>query len=507
MSKNNIELPNENFIEEILNPRAICIFGANNNPLTTMGSMQFRNIIAGHGFEGSLYPIHPRLEKVQGFKAYKSVFDIPIVPDLAFIILPTHIVPKVMEECGQKGIKHLIITSGGFREIGNEGKELSKQIDAIANKYKMRFIGPNCLGIYNGWYGFPDKKDIYFNTFWPYLPPERGNISIVSQSGTIAAQIFWHAKNMGVKIGKSISVGNERNIDIVDLLKYFIRDPQTGVIGLYIEEIKRGKEFIKLTKKISPIKPIVAIYGGGTQAADRSIKSHTGSLGGNNKIFNGVFKETGIFSTDSIMDFLYYLRTFSQAQLHNIFPLGKRLGIITDSGGSGSLMAKTAEHYGLNVPKFSQDLQTKFKELLPSTASVLNPVDVTFDVNFMNLFYYFPKLLMNSNEVDMIIIYGVFDFDEIMDTIEDSGLEIDEKMRNISKIVDRGIFKPITRLMKMYSIPVYYVGPFPYKYSWYQRFISHNIPIFDFFDYPTKCLSILSQYAEYRKKFNLKIND
>jgi acetyltransferase len=507
MSINNIESTKENFIEEILNPKSICVFGANNNPLTTMGSMQFRNIIAGGGFKDSLYPIHPRLENVQGYKAYKSVIDVPIIPDLAFIIIPPHIVPKVMEECGQKGIKRLIITSGGFRETGKDGKELSKQLDTIANKYNMRFIGPNCLGIYNGWYGFPEKKKVYFNTCWPYLPPDRGNISIVSQSGTIAAQIFWHSKNMGVKIGKSISVGNERNIDIVDFLKYFIRDPQTGVIGLYIEEIKRGKEFIKIAKEITPRKPIVAIYGGGTQAADRSINSHTGSLGGNNKIFNGVFKETGIFSTNSIMDFLYYLRTFSQAQQHKVFPQGKRIGILTDSGGSGSLMAKTAELYGLKIPEFSQELQTRLKESLPSTASVFNPVDVTFDVNFINLFFYFPKILMTSGEVDMIVIYGVFDFDEVMDTIEESGLEVDEKMRQISNIVDLGIFKPIKRLMKKYSIPVYYVGPFPYKYPWYQKFISNDIPIFDFFDYPTKCLRILSQYVEYRKKLNLPVKE
>jgi acyl-CoA synthetase (NDP forming) len=239
MSRNNIQLTDKNFIEEILNPRTICIFGANNSPLTTMGAMQLRNIIAGRGFNGSIYPIHPRLEEVQGLKAYKSIFDVPIVPDLAFIILPTKVVPKVMEECGQKGIKRLIITSGGFREIGNVGKELSKQIDAIANKYNIRFIGPNCLGIYNGWYRFPEKNNTYFNTCWPYLPPDKGNISIISQSGTIAAQIFWHAKNMGVKIGKSISVGNEKNIDVVDLLEYFLNDLQTDVIGLYIEEIKR----------------------------------------------------------------------------------------------------------------------------------------------------------------------------------------------------------------------------------------------------------------------------
>lgn len=162
MCENNLVPDSQNYIEEILNPSSICVFGANNNLMTTMGSMQLRNIITGVGFDDNIFPIHPRLDKVQGIQAYKSVFDLPIVPDLAFIILPTRIVPQVMEECGQKGIKHLIITSGGFRESGSEGIELSNQIDKIAKKYNIRFIGPNCLGIYNGWYKYPEKKKCLF---------------------------------------------------------------------------------------------------------------------------------------------------------------------------------------------------------------------------------------------------------------------------------------------------------------------------------------------------------
>ena len=150
------ELNKEHFLHSFLNPRSIAVFGANNNLLTTMGSMQLRNIIAGGGVE-DIYPVHPRLDKIQGFKAYKSVLELPVSPDLAFLILPTRAIPQVMEECGEKGIKNLLITSGGFREIGKDGVQLSQDVDKIAKKYEMRFIGPNCLGIYNAWYRFPEK--------------------------------------------------------------------------------------------------------------------------------------------------------------------------------------------------------------------------------------------------------------------------------------------------------------------------------------------------------------
>jgi acyl-CoA synthetase (NDP forming) len=464
-----------------------------------MGSFQLRNIITGGGLGDNIYPIHPRLETVQGFKAYKTILDLPIIPDLAFLILPTKAVPQVMEECGQKGIKNLVITSGGFRESGFEGIRLSKMINSIAEKYGMHFIGPNCLGIYNGWYGFPEKKSAFFNTFWPYAVPDRGNVSIISQSGTVAAQTFWHAKYLGVKISKSISVGNENNIDMVDVLEYLKDDPQTEVIGLYIEEIKRGKEFINLTKKIFPKKPIIAIYAGGTEAASRSIMSHTGSIAGNQKIYDAVFRETGIISTNSIMDFLYFLRTFSFAQKYDVFPNGKKVAIVTDSGGSGSMMVKTSDLYGLEIPEFSTNLKSEISKLIPSTASASNPIDVTFDVNFFNLFLNFPKMLMKSGEVDSIIVYGVFDFDDVIDTMEKSGMIIDEKTKEFKDLMDRMILEPILRLMQKYSIPVFYAGPFPYKYPWYQKFISHDVPIFELWDHPTKCLAVLTRYACLKK--------
>ncbi|MGV9200552.1 MAG: CoA-binding protein, partial [Promethearchaeia archaeon] len=359
----NYVLCKQHCLYSLLNPESLCIFGANNNLLTTMGSMQLRNIIAG-GYKGEIYPVHPKLDKVQGYKAYKSVLDIPETPEVAFIILPPKVVPEVMEECGQKGIKRLIITSGGFRESGEQGEKLSQEISAIAEKYDIRFIGPNCLGVYNGWYN-AEVEETHFNTMWIYETFQRGKISIASQSGTIACHTVWHANNMGAKIGKSLSIGNELNIDIVDYLAYFRDDPETEVIGLYIEEIKRGNEFIKLAKEITPHKPIIAIYAGGTEAATRSIMSHTGAIGGNQNIYDAVFKETGIISTNSITDFLYYLKIFEIAQQMDIYPEGNKVGIITDSGGSGSMMVKSAELHGLEVPEFSKELQEEIHQHIP----------------------------------------------------------------------------------------------------------------------------------------------
>ena len=490
----------DHFLYKILNPRSICVFGANNDLLMTMGSMQLRNFLAG-GFKGKVYPIHPRLEKVQGFKAYKSVLDLPEIPELAFIILPPRVVPDVMEECGQKGIKGLIITSGGFRESGSDGIKLSEKISAIAKKYGIRFIGPNCLGVYNGWIQ-PEKENTYINTMWVYNVPKRGNVTMISQSGTIACHTFWHVNDIGLKIGQSISIGNEANIDIVDYLDYYKNDPYTSVIGLYIEEVKRGKEFIKLAKEITPFKPIVAIYVGGSEAAERSIMSHTGSIGGNERIYDAVFKETGIISTDLIDEFLYYLRALSHTMTYNIFLKGNRVGVITDSGGSGSMMTKTAEQYGLKVPEFSPELQAQIRELIPPTAGARNPVDVTFDVNFYNLLFKFPKMLMHSGEVDSIIVYGVFDFEEVFSIMKDSGFPVPDEIVNMSGSMDKAMLKPIQRLMKKNNIPVYYVGPQPYNYPWYQKFLESDVPIFSLWDMPTKCLKVLYDYSKYRQNFS-----
>ncbi len=496
MKGKNVMEEKEHFLNTFLNPKSIAVFGANNKFLDTMGAMQLRNIIAGGFPRDKIFPIHLRLTQIQGLRAYKSILDVPEPPDLAFIILRPQIVPQVLEECGQKGVKGAIITSGGFREVGADGMILSSKINEIAKKYSMRFIGPNCLGVLNNWYDYPNREKACFNTMWIYEVPERGNISIVAQSGTIASHIFWYCKKIGVKISKSFSIGNENNIDIVDVLQYLKDDPQTDVIGLYIEELKRGKDFIKIVKEITPKKPIVAIYAGGSEAATRSIMGHTGAMAGKNELFEAVFKETGIISTNLIKEFLYYLRTFS----YGIFPEGKKLSIISDSGGCAAMMAKLAESLGLQIPKFSEKLSSQLRPYVPDVANVDNPLDLTFQFNQYNLYIKIPKLIINSGEVDGIILYAVFGFEEVLDIIKKSGGESYEEFKVPEESLVGVYLKPIQRLVKKKSIPIFYIGPQGYSNSWIRQFIKNDIPIFDLWDNPVKCFAVLAKYSEYWKK-------
>jgi len=338
---------------------------------------------------------------------------------------------------------------------------------------------------------------------WIHETPERGNISIVAHSGTVASHIFWACKEIGVKIGKSLSIGNEDNIDVVDCLNYLKNDPETSVIGLYIEEIKRGKEFIELVKEITPKKPIVAIYAAGTKAAARSIMGHTGSIAGDDNIFEAVFKETGIISTFSIKDFIYYLRTFSSG----IFPRGNRLGIISDSGGCAAMMAKAAESYGLEIPEFSEKLKLNLKEQVVDIANIDNPLDLTFSFGVHNKYIKIPKLMINSGEVDGIVIYAAWAVEEFLDVVKKSGGEIPDVFdQKNNEMMKRVYLKPIQKKVRKKSVPIFYICPQGYSNRWVKEFIKENIPIFDLWDYPIKCFHVLAKYSEYRRKISAIFN-
>ncbi|MFW9940811.1 MAG: acetate--CoA ligase family protein [Candidatus Thorarchaeota archaeon] len=490
------------FLHGFLNPKSVAFYGANNKG-SSLAAIQIMNLIKSN-YDGNIYPIHLNLDSVMGYKAYKSIFELPEVPELVIIILSAKLVPKIFKECGEKGVKRIIVISGGFRELmGSRKNTLTEELNSIANKYNIRFIGPNCLGVFNNWYG-TRKENLAFNTsIWEHI--KKGNFSIASQSGTLSSHIWFDPESVDVGLSKSISVGNEANIDLVDCLEYYKEDKDTKVIGLYIEELKRGKRFIELTSEITKKKPIIAIYVGGSEAGNRALGSHTGSLAGNANIFNAVFKETGIIQTDYVQEFLDIAFIFSRG----IFPKGNRLGIITNSGGPGAMVANNAEKKGLVVPELSESLQTQMMELLPSNASARNPVDCAFDMNLPYFYITIPEILMKSGEIDMIIQYGVVGFQDVLDDYlkYDKIANYADFKHQPAEVMDSLVQKLLIPTMKnseKFSIPILYINPMSFTSPWSKRLRKNGALLFKLWDRPVNALVKVCEYTDYNKRSKKK---
>ncbi|MHA2281566.1 MAG: acetate--CoA ligase family protein [Promethearchaeota archaeon] len=487
------------FLHDFLNPKSVAFYGANNKG-NSLAAIQIMNLIKS-GYDGIIYPIHLKLDSIMGFKAYKSILDLPQIPDLVVIVLAAKIMPQIFKECGEKGIKRIIVISGGFRELtGDHKNTLTEEIKEIARQYDMRFIGPNCLGVFNNWYG---NKKAFNTAIWENI--KKGNFSIASQSGTLSSQIWFDPDSLDLGLSKSISVGNEANIDIVDCLEYYQNDDRTEVIGLYIEELKRGKRFLELVREITTKKPIIAIYVGGSEAGNRALQSHTGSLAGDIQIFDGVFKETGIIKTDFVQEFLDVATILSRG----ILPNGNRLGIITNSGGPGAMAANNAEKKGLFVPELSESLQGKLKEVLPSNGSPRNPVDCAFDMNLPYFYVELPEILMKSGEIDAIVQYGVVGFQDVLDDYlrNDKIAPYAEFKHQSTGVMDnlaRKLILPTLENSKKYSIPILYVNPMSFTSPWSIRLRENGAILFQLWDRPINALAKVCEYVDFKNKIKNK---
>ncbi|HOO70649.1 MAG TPA: acetate--CoA ligase family protein [Spirochaetota bacterium] len=381
-----------NPLQKLMNPGSIAIVGAGNNPMK-MGTMHALSILK-NGYQGKLYCVHPKEETVLGTRAYKTVADIPEVPDLAFIVVPSSHLPSLMEDFGKKGTRHAVVITAGFKETGADGRQQEELLNSIADKYGIRFIGPNCMGIIN--------SQISLNTTVARLETSPGLLGLASQSGTYVTQVLPYLKERGIRFSKAISVGNEANINIIDALEYLGDDEDTRAISLYIEGIRDVRRFLDVARKITPRKPVLAQYIGGTEAGARAGMSHTGALAGPDHLYEGLFRQAGIIRVHSVED-LYGLgwALATQPRLK-----GNRVGIITNSGGPGSTVANTCELGGMTIPRFSDELQARLKPLIPPHAPAGNPVDLTFNLEMNIITEKIPRAIMESGEVDGIVLHG-----------------------------------------------------------------------------------------------------
>jgi acetyl coenzyme A synthetase (ADP forming)-like protein len=356
-------------LEHILKPHSVAVIGASNR-VGTIGQLVFQSMIQS-GFNGIVYPINASSDAVMSVKAYRSVLNTPGDVDLAIIAIPAVQVLGVVDECGQKKVKGIIVISDGFREKGEQGAALEREMVDLAFGYGMRIVGPNCMGIIN------TDPQVKLNATFALTNPAPGNISFISQSGALGLGILEYAKSMDIGFSSFVSVGNRSDIASTDLLQYWEHDPATRVILLYLESFDNPDIFSRLSRRISRNKPILAVKGGSTPAGSRASRSHTGAIATSDAVSDALFREAGIVMVDSIGEL------FDSAILlaNQPAPRGRKVAILTNGGGPGILAADACAHNNLAVPELSADTLSKIKSVIKRDIHIGNPVDLTAGVS------------------------------------------------------------------------------------------------------------------------------
>ena len=369
-----------NSLDAIFSPESVAIIGASNTP-GKVGHDIFANILHG-GFQGTLYPVNPKAKSILSVKTFPTITGIADKVDLSIIILPPKLCVKAVEESIAKGVKGIVIVSAGFREVGGEGLEIENRIVSLCREAQVRLVGPNCLGVIN------PVPDVSLNASFSRRMPACGNISFISQSGALCTAVLDFAADRDFGFSKFISIGNKADVDELDLLLYLHNDLNTAVIILYLEELRKGQEFIEAVKEITSghrPTPVIVIKSGRTSAGAQAAASHTGALAGTEAVYGAIFKQAGIIRADSIAELFDFANAFAYkhesalGKAKRKIPSGKRVAIVTNAGGPGILATDMTVSSDLELAKFKQETIDALANCLPMTANIHNPVDVIGD--------------------------------------------------------------------------------------------------------------------------------
>ncbi len=381
-------------MRDFLNPKGVAVFGSMKEEWFFGAGVVVKDL-KDIGYQGAVYPIHPSARSVYGMKVLKDVREISGPVDLAVIITSFRQVPEILTRCGEKGIRSAVVVADGFGENGAEGRLRQEEMLAVARSRGIRIMGPNTLGVFN-----PGGR---FTTI-PYekgysLPPQ-GHLSIITQTGMYGPQAYPFI-DYRAGIGSVIDLGNMCDIDEVDCLEYLKDDPGTRVISLYMEHSRRPREFLEIAKELSRSKPILCLKAGRSEDCAGAMASHTGSIAGNDKLYDALFKQAGVIRVDEYEDLLDYAKIFS----HGLMPKGNRLGIITLTGAIGIQCIDAASPSGL-VPGI---LTGPSREKLPSISRTLgsHPIDLgpASAIDGPELFSHYKKcydILLEDPEIDCI---------------------------------------------------------------------------------------------------------
>lgn len=351
-------------LDALFRPRSVAVVGASRRP-GTIGHQILDNVLR-HGYQGVVYPVNPAADSVHSIGAYPTVDAIPGPVDLAVVVVPKHVVPEVVEQCGRKGVRALVVITAGFKEVGGEGVERERRLVERVRELGMRLVGPNCMGL------LTTDPEVSLNaTFAPTMPPP-GPMSFMSQSGALGVTILDYAAEYGIGIHHFVSVGNKPDVSGNDLIEYWESDPGTRVILMYLENFGNPRRFTRIARRVTRSKPIVVVKSGRTKAGALAASSHTGALAGTDGATDALLSQCGVLRADSVEE----LFDIAMALEEQPVPSGNRVAILTNAGGPGIIIADACESAGLDVAELTAETQAELRAILPDEASVRNPVDM-----------------------------------------------------------------------------------------------------------------------------------
>jgi len=464
-----------NNLTAFFSPKSIAVIGASRSP-KKIGNILIRNIMS-LGFVGKIYPINPTAKTILKNKCFKDISEVPETPDLVIISIPAAFVPEVLKKVGEKGSKNAVVISAGFKESGENGATLEKQIQDISTKYGINLLGPNCLGF------FSNENKI--NATFGNVISRDGKCSFITQSGAIAASIFDWFNSTGVGFSDFITLGNKAVLNESDFLEYFfeknhgsvtslvseISDDGIYPIGLYLESIVEGSRFLEISKKITRHDPIFVIKPGKTAAAASAMKSHTGAIAGADDVLDEVLKEAGVIRCGTLEEFFDLSKVFSWS----VIPEGPRVVVVSNAGGPAVISSDNIVESGLEMAVLSEETKSNLSKILPPSSNISNPVDVLGDA-LADRFISSLEILLKSNDCDSVLV-----------------LLTPQMMTQVKETA-----KGISEISKKYNKPVLcsFIGGEEVEKG--EKILDeHNIPSFDF---PERAVYAIKSMWEFRRR-------
>ncbi len=380
-------------LDFIFRPRSVAVIGASRKR-GSIGWEILHNIVE-YGFTGKVFPVNPHADVIHSIKCFPSVLDIPDPIDLAVIVVPKEEVLRVVDECGRKGVRGLVVITAGFKETGPAGREREHRLLEKVRQYGMRMIGPNCMGIIN------TEPDVRLNATFAPTPPLPGRIGFTSQSGALGAAILNMAAQLGLGFSMFVSMGNKADVSGNDLLEYWEDDPHTDVILMYLESFGNPRKFTQLARRLTRKKPIIAVKAGRTAAGARAASSHTGALAGLDVATEALLEQCGVLRALSVEDLFDMAMAFVCCPI----PRGDRVAILTNAGGPAIMATDACISFGLKMAELSPRTRAQLRLRLPEECAVENPVDLIASADAATYRFALDLMLADENVDAVVVIF------------------------------------------------------------------------------------------------------